>query len=104
MAEHDHGDGTPTHDHPHTHRRRPQVIARLARIEGHIRSIRQMVESDRDCSEVLIQIAAVRSAIQNAGKVILEDHFESCIVSAAARGDHDEAIEEFKEAFSKLVY
>jgi len=69
-----------------------------------VRSIREMVLANRDCPEVLTQVAAVRGALQSAGKVILEDHFESCIVSAVERGDHAAAIEEFKQAFSKLAH
>ena len=63
-----------------------------------------MVLADRDCPEVLTQIAAVRGALQAAGKVVLEGHFESCIVAAVERGDHGTAIEEFKQAFSKLAH
>ena len=96
-----HGDGQ---NHTHVHRHRDQVLARLARAEGHVRSIREMVLAGRDCPEVLTQIAAVRAALQAAGKVILEDHFESCIVAAVERGDHETAIEEFKQAFSKLAH
>ena len=69
-----------------------------------MRSIREMVLANRDCPEVLTQIAAVRAALPSAGKVILEDHFESCIVSAVERGDHATATEEFKQAFSKLAH
>jgi CsoR family transcriptional regulator, copper-sensing transcriptional repressor len=106
MADAPQGDATHTHGdgQNHAHPRRDQVVARLARIEGHVRSIREMVLADRDCPEVLTQIAAVRGALQAAGKVILEDHFESCIVSAVERGDHGAAIEEFKQAFSKLAH
>ena len=106
MAEDPQGDTAQDGDgaHGHSHRHRDQVVARLARIEGHVRSIREMVLASRDCPEVLTQIAAVRAALQSAGKVILEDHFESCIVSAVERGDHATATEEFKQAFSKLAH
>ena len=90
--------------HAHPHRQTKQVLNRLARIEGHVRSIREMVENGRDCPDVLIQIAAVRSAIEAVGRILIEDHFESCILTAVAEGDHEEAVREFKEAFSKLVY
>jgi len=63
-----------------------------------------MVEAERDCPEVLIQIAAVRSALEAVGRLILEDHFESCIVAAVKEGHHEEAVEAFREAFTKLVY
>lgn len=88
--------------HPHRHTK--QALDRLARIEGHVRSIRSMIEADRDCPDVLIQIAAVRSALQAVGRLMLEDHFETCIVAAVQEGRHEEAVEEFREAFTKLVY
>jgi DNA-binding FrmR family transcriptional regulator len=80
------------------------VIARLARIEGHVRSIREMVEAGRDCSDVLVQVAAVRAAVEAVGRIVLEDHFETCILAAVRDGHHADAVEDFKEAFSKLVY
>ena len=90
--------------HVHHHRQTKQVLNRLARIEGHVRSIREMVEKGRDCPDILIQIAAVRSAIKAVGRILIEDHFESCIVTAVEEGRHEEAVREFKEAFSKLVH
>ena len=66
-------------DHVHMHKKTTAIVNRLSRIEGHIRSIKTMVEDNRDCAEVLIQVAAVRSAINKVGKIILEDHLESCL-------------------------
>lgn len=70
------------HEHAHTHPNKKKVLNRLARIEGHVHSIKNMVDEDRDCSEVLIQIAAVRKALDNTAKVILKDHLEHCILHA----------------------
>ena len=66
VHEHDHG-----HTHTHTHENTKAVLNRLSRAIGHLESIRRMVEDGRDCSEVLIQLSAVKSAINNTGKVIL---------------------------------
>lgn len=85
------------------HRHTKQVLDRLARIEGHVRSIRSMVEEGRDCSEVLIQIAAVRSALQSLGRLVLEDHFETCLLNALREGQPEEALETFREALTKFV-
>ena len=52
-----------THAHPHTHTQTKAVINRLARAIGHLESVKRMVEDGRDCAEVLIQLAAVRSAL-----------------------------------------
>ena len=79
---HSHG-----HGHTHTHENTKAVLNRMARIIGHMESIRRMVEDGRDCSEVLVQIAAVKAAINNVGKVILQDHIRHCIVDAVEEGD-----------------
>ena len=75
------------HAHAHNHPNKKKVVNRLARIEGHVRSIKTMVDNDRDCSEVLIQIAAVRKALDNTAKVILKDHLEHsfCTLSKKVR-------------------
>ena len=81
MGEHVHvlEDGTVVkHSHTHTHENTKAVINRLSRAIGHLESIRRMVEEGRDCSEVLIQLSAVKSAINNTGKVILQDHIQHC--------------------------
>lgn len=70
-------DGTVvTHSHTHSHTHTKAVLNRLSRAIGHLESIRRMVEEGRDCSEVLIQLSAVKAAINNTGKVILQDHIE----------------------------
>ena len=61
-----------------------------------------MVEEGRDCAEVLIQLAAVRSAINNTGKVILKDHLEHCIVDAVQTQDFA-AIDELNRAIEQFV-
>lgn len=87
-------------EHKHVNRK---VLNRLSRIEGHVRSIRDMVASGRDCSDVLIQVAAVRSALNRAGKVILEDHLEHCIADALQDGKEQEAIDNLKMALKSFV-
>ena len=74
----------------------------MNRAIGHMESIKTMIESGRDCSEVLIQIAAVRSAINNIGKIILEDHINHCIVDAVETGD-DQALKDLNEAINKFI-
>ena len=71
-----------THKHPHSHTQTQAVLNRMSRAIGHMEAVKRMVEDGRDCSEVLIQIAAVRSAINNIGKIILEDHIFHCIHDA----------------------
>lgn len=94
---HDH-----SHGHTHSHEHTRAVINRLARAIGHLERVKAMVEEGRDCSEVLIQLAAVRSAINNTGKVILKDHLEHCIVDAVENRDWD-TIEELNKAIEQFV-
>ena len=93
---------THNHSHPHHHENTKAVLNRMSRAIGHMESIMHMVEDGRDCSEVLIQIAAVRSAINNIGKIILEDHINHCIVDAVETGDK-KALEDLNEAIEKFV-
>ncbi len=85
-------------EHIHPHKQTRAIVNRLSRIEGHIRSIKGMVEDGRDCSDILIQIAAVRSAIDKVGRVVLEDHLESCLFDAQVLPDRDEIWDGVKEA------
>ena len=90
------------HGHGHVHENQRAVINRLARAVGHLEKVKRMVEEGYDCSEVLIQLAAVRSALDNTGKVILKDHMRHCMVDAVAAGD-TEAIEDLCEAVDKYM-
>ena len=95
---HSHGE----HGHHHSHAQTKAVLNRLSRAIGHLESIRRMVEAGRDCSEVLIQLSAVKSAINNTGKIILQDHIEHCIVDAVEHGDKD-AIKELERAIDRFM-
>ena len=102
-----HSDGTVHthahgHGHYHHHENTKAVLNRLSRAIGHLESIKRMVEDGRDCSEVLIQLSAVKSAINNTGKVILEDHIKHCLVDAIESGDM-EAIEELNKAIDRFI-
>lgn len=94
------------HKHSHTHTHDPEhvktVLNRLSRAIGHLESIKRMVESGRDCSEVLIQLSAVKAAINNTGKVILQDHIQHCLVDAVETGDM-ETIEELNKAIDRFI-
>lgn len=93
--EHDH-----THNHHHTNTK--AVINRMNRAIGHMEAVKSMIEEGRDCSEVLIQIAAVRSAINNIGKVILEDHINHCVVDAIETGD-EQVLKDLNDAINKFI-
>mgnify|MGYP002512136461 FL=1 len=100
---HEHTEGGKhVHVHAHTHANTKAVLNRLSRAIGHLESIRRMVEDGRDCSEVLVQLSAVKSAINNTGKVILKDHIEHCLVNAVECGDM-EAIADLTEAIDRFM-
>ena len=90
------------HNHSHTHTHTKAVLNRLSRAVGHLSAVRNMVEQGRDCSEVLIQLAAVRSAINKTCEVILKDHLEHCVVDAINNGDI-ESLDELKRAVELLM-
>ena len=91
-----------THSHSHTHTNTKAVLNRLARVIGHLQSIKHMVEDGRDCSEVLIQLSAVKAAINSTGKVILQDHIQHCLVDAVETGDM-EAVQELSKAIDSFI-
>lgn len=103
---HVHPDGT-CHSHegvdiPHVHTNKKAVLDRLAKAKGHLESVMQMIDNDRDCAEVLVQIAAVRSAINNAGKVLLQDHIAECVTHAVYHEDKTK-IEELNRAIERFI-
>ena len=91
-----------SHTHTHSHEHTKEVSNRLARAIGHLQKVKQMVENGDDCSDVLIQLAAVKSALNNTGKVILKDHLDHCIVHAVEEGD-TAMRDEFNKAIDKFV-
>ena len=100
--EHEHiHEHTHAHSHGHSHTQTKAVINRLSRAIGHLESVKRLVESGRDCTEVLVQLAAVRSALNSTAKVILKDHLEHCIADADA-GDENQ-LSALNEAIDKFM-
>lgn len=97
--QHMHDSGMP---HTHIHENQKAVLNRLSRAIGHLEKVKRMVQTGEDCSDVLVQLAAVRSALNSVGKVILRDHIRHCIVDAAAAGDQ-EAIDNMCTALDKYL-
>ncbi len=79
------------------------ILNRLARIEGHIRAIRQMVEADRSCPEILLQIAAVRSALKKVAKILLKEYAEQNLVDAVEGGDFEVELARLRSALDSLI-
>ena len=107
LHEHEHGhehehEHEHAHSHVHSHEHTKAVLNRLSRAIGHLQHVKGLVEEGRDCSEVLVQLAAVQSALNNTAKIILQDHMRHCIVDAAVEGDM-EAIEELCQAIERYL-
>ena len=94
------------HAHEHTHVHDPKVkkqeLNRIARVIGHLEYVKRMIEADEDCSEVLMQLSAVRSALNGLGKQIINEHLTHCIAHAIEEGD-TKAVEDFQEAIGKYL-
>ena len=91
-----------SHGHGHVHTQTKNVVNRLARAIGHLESVKRMVEDGRDCSEVLIQLSAVKAAINNTGKMILQDHIKNCLVDAIENGDQSE-LDDLNKAIDRFI-
>lgn len=103
--DHDH-DHEHSHVHNHSHTHDPQqtraIINRLKRSIGHLDKVRRMVEDGEDCADVLIQLSAVKSEINNTGKLILKQHMEHCIVEAVRENDQT-SIDKMNEAIDRFM-
>ena len=95
---HEHDQHSHDHDHHgHGHTHDPaevkSIVNRLSRAIGHLESVKNMVAEGRDCSEVLVQLSAVRSAINNTGILILQSHINHCIIDAVQEGDMNAVVD-----------
>ena len=88
--------------HAHPHRDTQQILNRISHAAGHLNAVGQMVQDGRDCPEVLIQLAAVRAAINSVGRLINSDHMAHCVAEAAETGDQA-ALERFADAIDKFL-
>lgn len=81
-----------------------RVLARLRRVEGQVAGIARMVEDDRYCVDVLLQIAAARAALARVGRIVLESHARTCVAEAFERGsarERDRKIAELLDVFER---
>lgn len=104
LPEHSHShEHSGAHPHVHTEESVRRVVNRLSRIEGHVRGIKRMVQSDEPCPDVLIQIAAVRGALDRVARMILDEHLTQCVARAASEGNIEAEIEELKAALDRFL-
>ncbi len=77
--------------------------ARLARIEGHLAAVRRMLAEHQDCNSLLVQLAAVKSALNQAILMLLESHMEACIIACTVDAENRAALEGLKEAMAIVL-
>ncbi|HHY41992.1 MAG TPA: metal-sensitive transcriptional regulator [Thermoanaerobacterales bacterium] len=79
------------------------LLRRLKKIEGQIKGIQRMIEKEKYCADILIQIAAVRAALNKVGLIIFEDHTKGCVVEAIQTDSGDEKIDELVDVLHKFL-
>ncbi|SNX55301.1 metal-sensitive transcriptional regulator [Thermoanaerobacterium sp. RBIITD] len=85
------------------HNDKDDLLRRLKKIEGQVKGIQKMIEKDSYCVDVLVQVAAVRSAINSVGKILLKSHTCGCVKNAMNTEKQDEMIDELVETFMKFM-
>lgn len=81
-----------------------KVIARLKRAEGQVAGIRRMIENDKYCVDVLLQVSAAQAALGGVGRIVLKQHIETCVTSALSSDDAGEqtrTVDELMDVFAR---
>lgn len=79
------------------------LLQRLRKIEGQVRGLQRMIEEDRYCMDVLLQVAAVRAALNRVGLALLQRHTSGCVARAIREGRDEEAVGELMDVFNRFV-
>ncbi|HYW22457.1 MAG TPA: metal-sensing transcriptional repressor [Nodularia sp. (in: cyanobacteria)] len=103
QTNHTHEHGKPAHPHVHSQESLRKIVNRLSRIEGHVRGIKTMVQQNSPCPDVLLQIAAVRGALDKVARIVLDEHLTECIVRAAQEGNMEVEIQQLKAALDRFL-
>ena len=85
-----------------TDKEKEAMIHRLNRIEGQVRGIREMVERDAYCVDILTQVTAITAALNSFNRVLLSSHIRTCVADDIRRGD-DQVIDELLATLQKLM-
>ena len=99
---------TSTSDHAdhfrHSYTRdKAQLVRRLARIEGQVRGITRMIEREEYCVDILQQTSALRAAVDSLAVLVLEDHVQGCVRTAAQRGEADRYVDEVVDVVRRTL-
>lgn len=79
------------------------LISRLNRIEGQVRGVKAMVQDERYCTDILVQVSAIQSALNGFSRILLSSHVKSCVVEEIKNGDADKAVDELCETIRKML-
>ncbi|UOQ47000.1 metal-sensing transcriptional repressor [Gracilibacillus caseinilyticus] len=93
------------HQHPSKPRSNDEkqaVVNRLKRIEGQVRGIQKMIDEDRYCVDILVQISAINAALKKVGFSITERHIKHCVSDAILSGEGDQTIEELMDVMKQF--
>jgi CsoR family transcriptional regulator, copper-sensing transcriptional repressor len=101
--QHHHKHEHSVHSHVHSEESLRRIVNRLSRIEGHIRGIKTMVQQSSPCPDVLLQIAAVRGALDRVARIVLDEHLTECIGRAAKEGNIEDELEQLKAALDRFL-
>lgn len=85
-----------------TEEEKQELIKRLRRVEGQVRGIQRMIEEDRYCVDILVQLSAINAGLKKVGFHLLEDHTRGCVSNAVAKGEGDEVIEELMKVIQQF--
>lgn len=88
---------------PRSDEEKQSIVNRLSRIEGQVRGIQRMIEEDRYCVDVLVQISAINAALKKVGSTITERHMKHCITHAIEDGEGEAAVEELMEVMKHYM-
>ena len=92
--------------HTHSPEEYQKLIHRMSIIIGHATSIKTMMQEERDCTDILIQLSAVQASLNSLGKVILKNHINECLLTANTHCDPDaqtEALNSLNDAIDKFI-
>ncbi|BAB04277.1 metal-sensing transcriptional repressor [Halalkalibacterium halodurans] len=88
--------------HPRDEKEKEQLMNRLKRIEGQVRGIQKMIDDDRYCIDILVQLSAIDAALKKVSLNLLERHTSHCVVDAVEKGKSEEAIAELMDVFERF--
>ncbi|MFZ5643213.1 MAG: metal-sensing transcriptional repressor [Bacillota bacterium] len=79
------------------------ISSRLAKIAGHAQAVKRMVDENKPCEDILLQIGAVKAALDKVGRLVLEGHLEGCVLEGIRDGKGEEVVYKLKSALGKYL-